>query len=99
MNLQAIQKRWYKESEACIYTGVGRDQLRAARESGKLAYREWKESKRILYAKEDLDEFIRTDTNLYKSVAMLEGELRSKKKKSIHVQMHGKRHIGVNRQC
>lgn len=82
MKAEAIQKRWYKESEACLYTGFGREYLRAARNAGRLAFREWKDNKRIVYDREDLDRFVESNTNLYKSVEMSQRELAQKKRKN-----------------
>jgi hypothetical protein len=55
--LDISNKRWFDETEACVYTTFGRDKLREARDLNQLPFRKYG-SKKIIYEKKDLDAYM-----------------------------------------
>lgn len=60
-----IEKVWLNEVEAIQYTTFCKDILLKARNDGKLTF--YKRGSRILYHRDDLDNFVRSDTTKYNS--------------------------------
>jgi excisionase family DNA binding protein len=56
--LDIANKRWFDETEACVYTTFGRDTLRELRETNRIPFR--KMGKKIVYERSHLDQYMET---------------------------------------